>query len=174
MYRARCHVQSTSHRNIIAHAGTLHQGARTALTCSYATRRLQHTSRVVCETIYLSIYLSTTYRAGGRPAVEAAPAAAVPPHVATRSQDGAERPVPGWSKAVESAALEAAGASSHGSGRALSGPASSWERRAAQSRQARPEEAQAPSWGAARLGEGTLPMLPCLPGGCAWLGLGLG
>eukprot|EP00964_Phaeocystis_antarctica_P018194 scaffold10072_cov27-Phaeocystis_antarctica.AAC.2 len=33
---------------------------------------------------------------------------------------------------------------------APSGPASSWECRAAQSYQARPKEAQAPSWGAAK------------------------
>ena len=46
--------------------------------------------------------------------------------------------------------------SSRGSDGALSGPASPWERRAAQSRQARPEEAQEPSWGPAK---GAL--LPC-------------
>ena len=50
------------------------------------------------------------------------------------------------------AALEAAGSGSRGSGWAPSGPASSWECRAAQSRQARPEEAQEPSWGAAKAG----------------------
>ena len=66
-----------------------------------------------------------SYRAGGRPTIEAAPAAAVPPHMAARSQDGVERPVPEWAKAVKSAALEAAGSSSRGSGWALSGPASS-------------------------------------------------
>ena len=38
-----------------------------------------------------------------------------------------------------------------------SGPASSWEYRAAQSSQARPEEAQGPSWGAAK--GGTLALL---------------
>eukprot|EP00964_Phaeocystis_antarctica_P137326 scaffold101846_cov60-Phaeocystis_antarctica.AAC.1 len=48
--------------------------------------------------------------------------------------------MPGWSDAVKSAALEAACSSRRGSGWALSGPASSWECRAAQSRQARPEE----------------------------------
>ena len=57
--------------------------------------------------------------------------------------------VPGWSRlrAMEWAALEAAGSSTRGSGWALSGPTSPWECRAAQSRQARPEEAQEPSWG---------------------------
>ena len=54
------------------------------------------------------------------------------------------------SKAVESAALEAASSRTRGSGWAPSGPASSWEYRAAQSRQARPEEAQEPSWDAAK------------------------
>ena len=43
-----------------------------------------------------------------------------------------------------------------------SGPASSWECRAAQSRQARPEEAQEPRWGAAK---GTL--CPCC--GAEWV-----
>ena len=58
-------------------------------------------------------------------------------------------------KAVKSAALEAASSSTRGSGWALGRPASSWECRAAQSRQARPEEeAQEPSWG-------TLTMLYC-------------
>eukprot|EP00964_Phaeocystis_antarctica_P055825 scaffold32870_cov36-Phaeocystis_antarctica.AAC.1 len=57
---------------------------------------------------------------------------------------------PGWSNAVNLAALEAAGSSSRGSGCALSGPACSWVPRAAQSRQARPEEAQEPSWGTAK------------------------
>ena len=47
--------------------------------------------------------------------------------------------VPGWSKAVKSAAVEAARSSTRGRGWAPSGPASSWECRAAQSRQARPE-----------------------------------
>ena len=51
-------------------------------------------------------------------------------------------PVPGWLRAVESATLKVARSSTRGSGWALSGPASSLERRAAQSRQARPEEAQ--------------------------------
>ena len=44
----------------------------------------------------------------------------------------------------------AADPSSRGSGWAPSGPASPWECRAAQSRQARPEEAQEPSWSAAK------------------------
>eukprot|EP00964_Phaeocystis_antarctica_P039296 scaffold22481_cov49-Phaeocystis_antarctica.AAC.1 len=56
-------------------------------------------------------------------------------------------PPPGWSKAGTSAGLEAASSSSRGSGWAPRGPASPWEYRAAQSRQARPEEAQEPSWG---------------------------
>eukprot|EP00964_Phaeocystis_antarctica_P117172 scaffold81004_cov59-Phaeocystis_antarctica.AAC.1 len=56
---------------------------------------------------------------------------------------------PGWSKAVKLAALEAASSSTRGSGWAASGLACSWECRAAQSRQARPEEAQEPSWGTA-------------------------
>ena len=43
-----------------------------------------------------------------------------------------------------------AGSSTRGSGWAPSGPASSWECRAAQSCQARSEEAQEPSWGAAK------------------------
>ena len=51
-------------------------------------------------------------------------------------------------------ALEAAPGSSsrRGNGWAPSGPASPWECRATQSRQARPEEAQEPSWGAATKG----------------------
>jgi len=48
---------------------------------------------------------------------------------------------------VQSAALEADGSSSRGRGGAPSGPASSWECRAALSRQACPEEAHEPSWG---------------------------
>ena len=56
----------------------------------------------------------------------------------------------GGPKAVESAALEAASSRTRGSGWAPSGPASSWEYRAAQSRQARPEEAREPSWDAAK------------------------
>eukprot|EP00964_Phaeocystis_antarctica_P153047 scaffold121129_cov33-Phaeocystis_antarctica.AAC.1 len=60
--------------------------------------------------------------------------------------------VPAWSKAGKWAALEAARSSTRGSGWALSGSASSWECRAAQSRQARPKEAQGPSWGAAKGG----------------------
>ena len=59
-------------------------------------------------------------------------------------------PLPEGSKAVKSAALEAAGSSIRGTGWAPSGPASSWECRAARSRQARPEEAQEPSWGATK------------------------
>ena len=55
---------------------------------------------------------------------------------------------PGWSKAVKWAPLEAASASSCGGGRGPSGWASLWECRAAQSRQARPEEPQEPGWGA--------------------------
>eukprot|EP00964_Phaeocystis_antarctica_P009505 scaffold5152_cov56-Phaeocystis_antarctica.AAC.1 len=53
-------------------------------------------------------------------------------------------------KRSESAALEAARPSTKGGGWAPSGWASPWERRAAQSRQARPEEAQAPGWGTAK------------------------
>ena len=49
--------------------------------------------------------------------------------------------MPEWSKAVESAASEADSSSTRGSG---------WEYRATQSRQANPEEAQAPSWGTAQ------------------------
>eukprot|EP00964_Phaeocystis_antarctica_P019634 scaffold10832_cov45-Phaeocystis_antarctica.AAC.5 len=59
-------------------------------------------------------------------------------------------PPPEWSKAVKSAALEAASSSTRGSGWALGGPASCWECRAAQNRQARPEEAQEPSFGTAK------------------------
>ena len=66
--------------------------------------------------------------------------------------------VPGWSKAVKSAAVEAARSSTRGRGWAPSGPASSWECRAAQSRQALPEGAQAPSWGTARTA-----LWPCCP-----------
>ena len=55
-------------------------------------------------------------------------------------------------------ALEAASSSTRGSGWAPSGLASSWECRAVQSRQARPEEAQGASWGPAK--GGTLTMLP--------------
>ena len=57
---------------------------------------------------------------------------------------------PGSSKAVGPAALEAAGSSSRGGGWAANGPTSLWEWRAAQSHRARPEEAQEPSWGAAK------------------------
>eukprot|EP00964_Phaeocystis_antarctica_P091265 scaffold58506_cov33-Phaeocystis_antarctica.AAC.1 len=54
--------------------------------------------------------------------------------------------LPEGPKAVESAALEAASSSNRGSGWAPRVPASSWECRAAQSRQARPEEAHEASW----------------------------
>eukprot|EP00964_Phaeocystis_antarctica_P109833 scaffold74249_cov69-Phaeocystis_antarctica.AAC.1 len=57
---------------------------------------------------------------------------------------------PEWSKAVKSATLKAASSSTRGSGWAPSGSASFWECRAAQSRQARPEEAQEPSSGTAK------------------------
>ena len=53
-------------------------------------------------------------------------------------------------------ALEAARSSTRGSGWAPSGPASSWECRAARTRQARPEKAQEPSWGTAQAGTLTL------------------
>eukprot|EP00964_Phaeocystis_antarctica_P017435 scaffold9629_cov72-Phaeocystis_antarctica.AAC.1 len=59
-------------------------------------------------------------------------------------------PVPEWSTAVKSAALEAARSSTRGSGWAPSGSASVWECRAAWSRQARPGEALEPSWGIAK------------------------
>ena len=55
---------------------------------------------------------------------------------ARRSARG-RRAAPEWSQAVESAATGAAGSSTRGSGWAPRGPASSWEYRAAQSRQAR-------------------------------------
>ena len=55
--------------------------------------------------------------------------------------------LPGRSNEEKWAALKAVGSSIRGSGWALSGPDSSWECRAAQSRQARPEEAQEPSGG---------------------------
>eukprot|EP00964_Phaeocystis_antarctica_P006230 scaffold3386_cov59-Phaeocystis_antarctica.AAC.5 len=55
--------------------------------------------------------------------------------------------LPELSKAVKSAALEAASSSTRGSGWALSEPATlPGSGRAAQSRQAPPEEAQEPSW----------------------------
>ena len=57
--------------------------------------------------------------------------------------------------AVKSAALVAASSRARGRGGAPSGPASPWEHRAAQaapSRQARPGEAQEPSWGSAQAG----------------------
>ena len=57
---------------------------------------------------------------------------------------------------VGSATLEAAGSSTRGSGWGHSGLASFWERRAAQSRQARPEEAREPSWGTAKRGAMTM------------------
>eukprot|EP00964_Phaeocystis_antarctica_P059909 scaffold35667_cov63-Phaeocystis_antarctica.AAC.2 len=53
---------------------------------------------------------------------------------------------PGWSKGAESTAMEVASSSTRGGGWEPSGSASSWECRAAQSRQACPEEAQEPSW----------------------------
>eukprot|EP00964_Phaeocystis_antarctica_P071048 scaffold43301_cov57-Phaeocystis_antarctica.AAC.2 len=56
------------------------------------------------------------------------------------------------------AALEAASSSTRGTGWAPSGWASLWECRAARRCQARPEEAQEPSWGAAK-GWGALTML---------------
>ena len=46
--------------------------------------------------------------------------------------------------------MGAASSSTRGAGRAPRGPASSCKGRAVQSRQARPEEAQEPSWGAAQ------------------------
>ena len=55
--------------------------------------------------------------------------------------------------------MEAARLRPRGGGGAPSGWASLWEYRAAQSRQARAEEAQGASWGAAK-GD-TLTMLPC-------------
>ena len=75
---------------------------------------------------------------------------------------------PTRSKAVESVTLEPAGSCSRGSGWACSGSASSWECRiTAQSRQARQEEAQQPSWGSAKAG--TLTMLwHCRPQRSAW------
>ena len=51
------------------------------------------------------------------------------------------RAMPRWSKAVKSATGEVAGSSTRGGG---------WECRAAQSRQARPEEAQEPTSGTAK------------------------
>ena len=57
---------------------------------------------------------------------------------------------PTRSKEVRSATLEAARSSPRGGGRAPSGWASLWEYRAAQSRQARPEEPQPQSCGAAK------------------------
>eukprot|EP00964_Phaeocystis_antarctica_P128912 scaffold92732_cov59-Phaeocystis_antarctica.AAC.1 len=60
------------------------------------------------------------------------------------------RAAPEWSKAVESAPVEAAGSSIRGGGRALRGPTSPRECRAAQSRQAGLDEAQEASWGTAK------------------------
>ena len=74
------------------------------------------------------------------------------------SRHDREHPRPGWPTAVKWAALEAAGSSTRGNGWAHSGPASSQECGAAQSRQARPEKAQEPSWGTAK--RGTLTILP--------------
>ena len=54
------------------------------------------------------------------------------------------------SNAAKWAALESASSSPSSSGLAPSGPASSRECRAAQRRQACPEEAQEPSWGTAK------------------------
>ena len=61
---------------------------------------------------------------------------------------------PGLSKAVKWATLGAAHSSTRGSGWALSGRVSPYlgVYRASQSRQARPEEAQKPSWGTAKGG----------------------
>ena len=58
---------------------------------------------------------------------------------------------PGWSNAVESAALEVASSRIRRRRRSctLSGWASPWECRAAQSRQVRLREAHGPSWGTA-------------------------
>eukprot|EP00964_Phaeocystis_antarctica_P048624 scaffold28150_cov60-Phaeocystis_antarctica.AAC.2 len=67
-----------------------------------------------------------------------------------RAEEMTEAAAPGWSNAVELTTLETAGASTRGSGWVSSGSASSWECRAAQSRLARTEEAQEPSWGAAK------------------------
>ena len=71
-------------------------------------------------------------------------------------------------------------------GWALSGPASSWECRAAQSRQARPEAAQEPSWGPAKWvtfgqaavrperGDEAFERRAQQRGGLPWLGVGFG
>eukprot|EP00964_Phaeocystis_antarctica_P030740 scaffold17390_cov71-Phaeocystis_antarctica.AAC.2 len=78
---------------------------------------------------------------------------------------GATTPTaPEWSAAGKWAALEADSSNTGGGGWGPSGPASSWERRAAQSRQERPEEALEPSWGTAKgtaKGAGTLSVLLC-------------
>ena len=63
-----------------------------------------------------------------------------------------EQAAPAWSRAGEWAVLEAASSSTRGSGWAPSGRASPWECRAAQNRQARPEEVQGPSWANAKGG----------------------
>ena len=60
---------------------------------------------------------------------------------------------------MHSKTLEAARLSLRGGGWAPSGWASLWEYRAAQSRQARSEEPQEPSWATAEVG--TLTLLPC-------------
>jgi hypothetical protein len=60
-------------------------------------------------------------------------------------QEVARLKVPAWSKAVEIRGYAGAGSSTRGSGWAPSRPTASWECRAAQSHQARPEEAQGPS-----------------------------
>ena len=74
--------------------------------------------------------------------------------------------LPGRSNEEKWAALKAVGSSIRGSGWALSGPASPWECRAAQSRQARPEEAPEP-WGTTSkpYQGGTSSRLLCRPSG---------
>eukprot|EP00964_Phaeocystis_antarctica_P038699 scaffold22132_cov69-Phaeocystis_antarctica.AAC.5 len=57
---------------------------------------------------------------------------------------------PRWSKALKSAALQAISSCTQGNDWAPREPASFQEFRAAQSRQACPEEAQEPSWGTAK------------------------
>ena len=72
-------------------------------------------------------------------------------------------PLPEGSRAVKSAALEAASSSIRGTGWAPSGPASSWECRAAWSRQARREEAKEPSWATAKGSSLSMLRLPRSP-----------
>ena len=55
-----------------------------------------------------------------------------------------------WSKAVKCATLEAASSSTGGRGWDPTGRGPPWECQAARGRQARPEEAQEPGWGAAK------------------------